>query len=94
MGATYVAHIESEGLAAANRLPAQAILSEPALARLLGQVQVDVVEALTKVELADCWQCGLRRKKWRLQSCRAQRVLKLCRAGQIAAAATNEEGLT
>lgn len=42
-----VAGIESEGVAAAGRLPAQAALGEPALAMLPRQVEVDVVEALT-----------------------------------------------
>jgi hypothetical protein len=41
-----VALVESEGVAAARGLPAQAVLSEPALALFPGQVQVDIVKAL------------------------------------------------
>jgi hypothetical protein len=42
-----VALVEGEGIAAARRLPAETILGKSALAGLLGEVQVDVVEALS-----------------------------------------------
>jgi hypothetical protein len=41
--------VECEGIAAARRLPAEAVLGESALAALLGEVEVDVVEALALV---------------------------------------------
>lgn len=49
--------VEGEGVAAAGGLPAESRLGEPALAALLGEVQVDVVEALTAMNgswLAGC----------------------------------------
>lgn len=47
LGRPNVGVIEREGVAAADGFPAEARLCEPALAALLGQVEVDVVEALS-----------------------------------------------
>jgi hypothetical protein len=44
-----VALVEGKGIATARGLPTQTILGKPALAMFPGQVQVDVVEALTVV---------------------------------------------
>lgn len=41
-----VAVIEGEGVAAACRFPAEASLGEPALAALLGEIEVDAIKAL------------------------------------------------
>jgi hypothetical protein len=38
--------IEGEGIAAANRLPSETGLGKSALAALLGEIQVDVIETL------------------------------------------------
>lgn len=43
-----VAMVEGEGIAATGRLPSEASLGESALAALLGEVKVDVVEALAE----------------------------------------------
>jgi hypothetical protein len=41
-----IAVVEGEGVAAADRLPSKASLGESALAALLGEVKVDIVETL------------------------------------------------
>lgn len=50
LSAADVALVESERIAAPGRLPAQTVLREPAFSVLLGEVQVDVVEALSIFE--------------------------------------------
>jgi hypothetical protein len=55
-----VVMIEGEGIAAARRLPSKTGLGESALSTLLGEVQVDVIEALAAILmilLASCC-CG------------------------------------
>ena len=46
VGAADVRVVEGEGVAAARGLPAEAVLGESALPALLGEVEIDVVEAL------------------------------------------------
>ena len=46
LGAADVVVVEGEGVAAAGGLPAEAVLGEATLSALLGEVEVDVVEAL------------------------------------------------
>ena len=60
--ATNIALVESKGVAAARRLPAEAVLGEPALAIFPRQVEVDVVETLTVAASARIRGRVMRRK--------------------------------
>jgi hypothetical protein len=46
LGAADIGVVEGKGVTATRRLPSKARLCEPTLAALLGEVKVDVVEAL------------------------------------------------
>lgn len=45
-----IGRVEGVGIAATSRFPAQATFREPGLSALLGQIQVDIVETLSKTK--------------------------------------------
>lgn len=54
MGAANVAVVEGEGVAAAGGFPPEACLGEATFTALLGEVEVDVVEALAARIMLAC----------------------------------------